>query len=142
MLDYGELIIRYKAGEETIYIKNENDNIIEFKSKDFCEDRAIYPLRAYLFDSGGVYTKDQFEDLLSTPLETLASKIKSGSPLSIYSTDSSSANVSLVIESNCELNENNELKSLTLFWHQYQMWCYLYATLNDDDTYTITLTKT
>lgn len=99
ILDYGELIIRYKDGEETIYLKNENDKIVEFKSKDFCERRAICPLRAYLFDSGGVYTKAQFENLLSVSLETLVQKIQLGSPLSIYSTDSSSANVSLVIES-------------------------------------------
>ena len=36
-IDYGELAINYASGLETITIKNYNDEIVEFKSKDYFE---------------------------------------------------------------------------------------------------------
>lgn len=52
-----------------------------------------------------------------------------------------SANISFITESNYPLTDDGTLNTLTLQWHQYQLWCTLYATLNSDGTYTITITK-
>lgn len=98
-------------------------------------------LRAYLFDLGGTYTKEEFETQLSVSLEVLVANMHLGNALTIFSRDDVSANISFVIESNYTLTEDGTLNTLTLYWHQYELWCTLNASLNSDGTYTISLNK-
>lgn len=96
-------------------------------------------LRAYLFNVSGTYTKSELETLLSVSLDLLVNSMKKGTPLTIFSTDEVSANISFVVESNYTLDSSGNLKTLTLYWHQYQLWNTFTVTASSDGNYTCTI---
>ena len=103
--------------------------------------QGFLQLRAYLFNVSGTYTTSELEELLSVSLENLIESMSNGVPITIFSKDSVSANISFVIESNYTLTNDGILNTLTLYWHQYQLWNTLTVTLSGTDTYTITNTQ-
>ena len=116
-------------------------NNIESKINDIVNtgvDGAL-TLRAYLFNASGTYTKSELEDLLSVSLELLVNTMKKGTPLTIFSSDDVSANISFVVESNYTLDILGNLKTLTLYWHQYQLWNTFTVTALSDGNYTCTI---
>lgn len=117
---------------------NEEDPYIK---KSDISSNSFLTLRAYLFNINGTYTKTEFEELLSISLETLINSMYNGVPITIFSRDDVSANISQVVESNYTLTTEGELNTLTLYWHQYELWNKLNASLNDNGTYTISLTQ-
>lgn len=102
------------------------------------ETSTILQLRAYLFNVSGTYTLSELESLFGCEITTIVEHMKYGNPLTIFSTDDVSSNISFVLESNYTLTDDGELNSLTLFWHQYQLFNTLYVTLNSNGTYTLT----
>lgn len=103
--------------------------------------QGFLQLRAYLFNVSGTYTTSELEELLSVSLENLIESMSNGVPITIFSKDSVSANISFVTESNYTLTNDGILNTLTLYWHQYQLWNTLTVTLSGTDTYTITNTQ-
>lgn len=129
-----------KISELTSTIQSLNEEINNLK-KELASVNGILHLRAYLFDLDGTYTKEEFENVLSVTLEQIVERIGMGDEITIFSKDDVSANISVITESNYTLTEDGVLNTLTLQWHQYQLWCNLYAVLNADGTYTITIEK-
>lgn len=103
--------------------------------------QGFLQLRAYLFNVSGTYTTSELEELLSVSLTNLIESMSNGVPITIFSKDSVSANISFVTESNYTLTNDGILNTLTLYWHQYQLWNTLTVTLSGTDTYTITNTQ-
>ena len=118
------------------------DSALQEKITTVSESSTLV-LRAYLFDCAGSYTKSELETLLSVTLDEIVASIYAGAPLIIMSRDATTANLSFIVESNYTLDDSGNLTSLTLQWHQYGLWCNLYAVYNEtSDNYQITITKT
>lgn len=138
---YKEITIPTKVSDLTndagYLTNNEEDPYV--KKSDLSANSCL-TLRAYLFNVNGTYTKTEFEELLSISLETLINSMYNGVPITIFSRDDVSVNISQVIESNYTLTTEGVLNTLTLYWHQYELWNTLNASLNNDGTYTISVT--
>ena len=100
----------------------------------------ILTLRAYIFNVSGTYTKTQLEALLGVELSVLIDSMKKGNPITIFSSDNVSCNISFVVESNCTMTTEGELESLTLFWHQYQLWNTVSISLDSSGNYVMSNT--
>lgn len=134
----------YVALSETTLERYSVSNIEDLENRistiETAQANKTVTLRSYLFGVSGTYTKDSLETLLGMSLQNLVSQMSKGSPIVLFSMDSSSANISFIIESNYTLDENSELNTLTLMWHQYQLWNTLSVAKNTDGTYTLTNT--
>lgn len=116
-----------------------NINILRSQVDSIQGGMNIITLRAWLYSlSNGTYTKEGVEKLLNISFEELIKAIKNGAHIRIYSADSTSANISFVVESDYTLTDNNELNTLTLSWVQDSSLCVLSLALNYAGTYDLT----
>ena len=130
----------YVATSETTLERYSVANVEDIENRiallESAQTNKTLILRAYLFGVTGDYTKDGLEALLHTTLESLIASMKVGSLIVLFSTDDVSCNISTIIESNYTLTTEGELNTMTLMWHQYQLWNTLTIT-NNNGTYTL-----
>lgn len=124
-----------KTEAETIY-----QPIGDYATKDDIKTSGALTLRAYIFNVSGTYTKTELEALLGVELNVLINSMKKGNPITIFSSDDVSCNISFVVESNCTITTEGELESLTLFWHQYQLWNTVSISLDSSGNYVMSNT--
>lgn len=72
-LDYGELAVNYAKGQETILLKNNENNIIEFKSKDYIENTYYTKI-----ETDNILSEYVSEDIVKQMIKEAIKRIDAG----------------------------------------------------------------
>ena len=117
-------LIYFKGHAQSTYMSDGStveDNIQQLKEM-YVTDNFL-TLNSYLFDfSNGDYTRDELERLFNVDFPTLVNALKSHKHILIHSNHGTNGSTSYVIESNYNLDINDNLTGLTLFWRQSNFW--------------------